>query len=348
MAPTIAPIVIYILSFFTPFLITLVGLPFHIRLMHKRGISGVDVHKEEKPKVAERGGIVILISIMLSSVLIIILVNDPELRLSIGIFCITVTIAGLIGLADDIFNLSALLKPFLLLFASIPIIASKRYKSKPILPFIGETRLTIAYIVLLPFIIAVPANSVNMLDVFNGSMATTTIIVLIAVFFSNMIIFGNGFDQLDNSGLTYVFVLIMVGTLLAFWIFNRYPAKVFGGDTGSLAIGGALGAIAVMGRLEVVVIIAMIPFIMNAFGIIGSVKGLLERREMARPTKMTKDWKIESTRDKKAPITLVGLVIQKGPLHEKDVVKTFNVLTIVSAILAIVIAVLTNLSGVVS
>lgn len=348
MAPTIAPIVIYILSFFTPFLITLVGLPFHIRLMHKRGISGVDVHKEEKPKVAERGGIVILISIVLSSVLIIILVNDPELRLSIGIFCITVTIAGLIGLADDIFNLSALLKPFLLLFASIPIIASKRYKSKPILPFIGETRLTIAYIVLLPFIIAVPANSVNMLDVFNGSMATTTIIVLIAVFFSNMIIFGNGFDQLDNSGLTYVFVLIMVGTLLAFWIFNRYPAKVFGGDTGSLAIGGALGAIAVMGRLEVVVIIAMIPFIMNAFGIISSVKGLLEKREMARPTKMTKDWKIESTRDKKAPITLVGLVIQKGPLHEKDVVKTFNVLAIVSAILAIVIAVLTNLSGVVS
>ncbi|MHA1218626.1 MAG: hypothetical protein ACTSSN_06585 [Candidatus Heimdallarchaeaceae archaeon] len=348
MAPTIAPVVIYILSFFTPFIITLVGLPLHIRLMHKRGIIGVDVHKEEKPKVAERGGIVILIAIVLSSVLMIILVNDPELRLSIGIFCITVTIAGLIGLVDDIFNLSALLKPFLLLFASIPIIASKRYVSKPILPFIGETRLTIAYIVLLPFIIAVPANSVNMLDVFNGSMATTTIIVLIAVFFSNMIVFGNGFDQLDNSGLTYVFVLIMVGTLLAFWIFNRYPAKVFGGDTGSLAIGGALGAIAVMGRLEVVVIIAMIPFIMNAFGIIGSVKGLLERREMARPTKMTKDWKIESTRNKKAPITLVGLVIQKGPLHEKDVVKTFNVLTIVSAILAIVIAVLTNLSGVVS
>ncbi|MCE7740657.1 MAG: hypothetical protein KAU62_08765 [Candidatus Heimdallarchaeota archaeon] len=348
MVPSIAPIVIYILSFITPFIITLVGLPLHIRLMHKRGISGVDIHKEEKPKVAERGGIVILIAIILSSVLLIILVNDSELRLSIGIFCITVTIAGLIGLADDIFNLSALLKPFLLLFASIPIIASKRYKTKPILPFIGETRLTIAYIVLLPFIVAVPANSVNMLDVFNGSMATTTIIVLIAVFFSNMIVFGNGFDQLDNSGLTYVFVLIMVGTLLAFWIFNRYPAKVFGGDTGSLAIGGALGAIAVMGRLEVVVIIAMIPFIMNAFGIIGSVKGLLERREMARPTKMTKDWKIESTRNRKAPITLVGLVIQKGPLHEKDVVKTFNFLTIVSAILAIVIAVLTNLSGVVS
>ena len=345
---TVPPIVIYILSFFVPFIITLAGLPLHIRLMHKRGVYGVDVHKKEKPKVAERGGIVILIAIILSSVLLIILVDDPELRLSIGIFCITVTVAGAIGLVDDIVNLSAILKPFLLLFASIPIIASKRYKPEPILPFIGKTKLNIAYLVLLPFVVAVPANSVNMLDVFNGTMAATTIIVLIAVFFSNMIVFGDGLDQLNNSGLTYVFILIMIGTVLAFWIFNRYPAKVFGGDTGSLAIGGALGAIAVMGRLEVVVIIAMIPFIMNAFGILSSVKGLLERREMARPTKMTKDWKIESTRDKKAPITLVGLVIQEGPLHEKEVVKTFNILTIISSILAIVIAVLTNLSGVVS
>ncbi|OLS32163.1 MAG: Phospho-N-acetylmuramoyl-pentapeptide-transferase [Candidatus Heimdallarchaeota archaeon AB_125] len=350
---TVAPVIIYILSFLTPFIITLAGLPLHIRIMHKRGIHGVDVHKKEKPKVAERGGIIILLSIILSSVLMIILVNDSELRLSIGIFCITVTVAGLIGLVDDIVNLSAILKPFLLLFASIPIIASKRYIPEPILPFIGKTKLNIAYLILLPFVVAVPANSVNMLDVFNGSMATTTIIVLLAVVFSNLIVFGNGLDPLNDaglaeSGLTYIFILIMIGTVLAFWIFNRYPAKVFGGDTGSLAIGGALGAIAVMGRLEVVVIIAMIPFIMNAFGIISSVKGLLERREMTRPTKMTKDWKIESTRDKKAPITLVGLVIQKGPLHEKEVVKTFNILTIVSGILAIVIAVLINSSGVVS
>ncbi len=350
---TVTPVVIYILSFFIPFIITLAGLPLHIKIMQRRGIVGVDIHKKEKPKVAERGGIVILVSIILSSVLMIILVDDNELRLSIGIFCITVTIAGVIGLIDDIVNLSAILKPFLLLFASIPIFASKRYTPEPILPFIGKTRLNIAYLILLPFVVAVPANSVNMLDVFNGTMAATTIIVLIAVVFSNLIVFGNGLDPLNDaglseSGLTYIFILIMIGTVFAFWIFNRYPAKVFGGDTGSLAIGGALGAIAVMGRLEVVVIIAMIPFIMNAFGIISSVKGLLERREMARPTKMTEDWKIESTRDKKAPITLVGLVIQNGPLHEKEVVKTFNILTIISGILAIVIAVLTNLSGVVT
>ncbi len=341
MALDIAPIVIYILAFFTPLIITFIGLPFHIRIMLKKGIFGVDVHKKEKPKVAEMGGVILLIAIIISSILIIILIDDSYNRLSIGIFCITVTVAGIIGIIDDIFNLSALLKPFLLLFASIPIIASKRYKPEPMLPFVGNTRLNIVYLILLPFIVSVPANSVNMLDVFNGSMATTVMLILIMIFFANMIIFQNGVDQLD---LTNVFVLIMMGALIAYWFFNRYPAKTFGGDTGSLTVGAALGAIAVMGQLEVVVIIAMIPFIMNAFGIISSVRGLFERREMARPTKMTDDWKIESTGNLKAPVTLVGLVLQKGPLHEKEVVKTFNILTFVSGIFAIITAVLIRIT----
>jgi UDP-N-acetylglucosamine--dolichyl-phosphate N-acetylglucosaminephosphotransferase len=176
-----------------------------------------------------------------------------------------------------------------------------------------------------------------MLDVFNGSMALTTILVLVSVFFSNMIITRGGIQDLD---LTYVFILMMIAVLISFWYFNRYPAKVFAGDTGSLTIGASLGAIAVLGQLEVVVIIAMIPFIMNSFGIISSVRGLMERREMARPTKMTEDWKIQSTGDPKAPITLVGLVIQKEPLHEKDVVKSFSILTFISGIFALITAVL--------
>ena len=343
MAIVIPPIVIYLIAFFVPLFLTFLGLPFHIKYMLKKEIYGVDVHKKDKPKIAEIGGIIILIAIILTSIIAIILINDSTSRLAIGIFCLTITIAGIIGLIDDFKRLSAILKPALLLLASIPIIASGMYAPEPYLPFVGQTRLTIAYIILLPFVIAIPSNAVNMLDVFNGSMATTTIIVLIATFIANIIMFGFNFNTLDLHGLTNIFILMTIATLIAFWAFNRYPAKVFGGDTGSLTIGAALGAIAVLGRLEVVVIIAMIPFIMNAFGIISSVRGLFERKDMARPTQMTKDWKIESTDNPKAPITLVGLVIQKGPLHEKDVVKSFNILTFVSGIFAIIAAVLIKL-----
>ena len=337
MATAIAPIVIYVLSLLVPLILTFAGIPFHIKFMLKRGVFGVDIHKKEQPKVAEMGGIIVLLSSIITSLLLIIIIKDSDIRLTIGIFCITITIAGIIGLIDDFMNLSAILKPLLLLLASIPIIASGRYTPEPYLPFVGQTRLTIIYMILLPFIIAVPSNSVNMLDVFNGSMATATILVLFAVLFANIIIFRTGYSELD---LTYVFIFIMIGTLIAFWFFNRYPAKVFAGDTGSLTVGAALGAIAVMGQLEVVMIIAMIPFIMNSFGIISSVRGLLERREMARPTRMTKDWKLESTEDPKAPITLVGLIIKKGALHEKDVVKSINILTFISGMFAIITAVL--------
>ena len=336
-------LIVYIIAFTVPLFLSGIGFPFFIKLMLKKGMFGVDIHKKEQSKVAEMGGIVMLISIIISSVITILVVDDSSLQLSIGIFCITITIAGIIGIIDDFVNLNAILKPVLLLLASIPIIVSTwfstgpLYNPEPLFPLIGQTRLTIVYLILLPFVITVPANAVNMIDVFNGSMATTTIIVLIATFIANLIIFNKNPDTVDP---TNVFVFMIIGVLIAFLIFNRYPARVFGGDSGSLTIGAALGAIAVLGRLEIIVIIAIIPFIMNAFGIISSVKGLLERREMARPTKMTDDWKIESTKDPKAPITLVGLVIQKGPLHEKDVVKGFGILTVFSSILAIVTAIL--------
>ena len=334
-------LIIYILSFTIPLVLSGICYPFFIKFMLNKGVFGVDIHKKEQPKVAEMGGIVMIFSLIISSVITILLVDDSNIQLTIGIFCISIIIAGIIGVIDDFLNLNAILKPVLLLFASIPIIASTWFNSgplynpEPLFPLIGQTRLTIVYLILLPFIITVPANAVNMLDVFNGSMATTTITVLAATFIANLIIFGGDFNELDT---TNVFIFMIMGILIAFLIYNRYPARVFGGDSGSLTIGAALGVIAVLGRLEIVVIIAMIPFIMNAFGIISSVKGLLERREMARPTKMTEGWEIESTKDPKAPITLVGLVILKGPLHEKDIVRSFLLLTIFSSMLAILTA----------
>ncbi|MCE7742515.1 MAG: hypothetical protein GOP50_08630 [Candidatus Heimdallarchaeota archaeon] len=346
MAAIIPNSVFYILSFFIPMILSLVGLPLLIRFMHKKGKYGIDIHKKEQPKVAEMGGTIILLSVIITSIILIFLVDNPQEKLTLGIFCLTLLIAGIIGIIDDLFRLSGMLKPLLLLIAAIPIIVSGLivtgiFVPEPLLPFVGQTRLTIVYWILLPFVITVTSNSVNMLDVFNGTMATTSMIVLTFAFFANLIIFELNFQTLD---LTYVLILMMIGTLLIFWIFNKYPAKVFAGDTGSLTVGAALGIIAILGRLEVVIIIAMIPFIMNAFGIISSVKGLFERGEMARPTKMTDDWKIESTGNPKAPITLVGLVIQKGPLHEKNIAKTFNILTLVSGVFALLTAVLIRLT----
>ncbi len=328
----------YGIALIVPLILSLIVFPQHIKLMMKLNKFGIDIHKETKPKVAEMGGIVLLLIMLVSIGVIIILSESRESKLFLFIFLLTVIIAGVIGIIDDIHPLSAKIKPLLLLLAAIPIIISHLYSPHPILPFVGETRLTIVYLILLPFAISVTANATNMLDVYNGSMASTTMIMLVAIFISNIIV--NNFRFSLTSPINIIIIITFSATA-GFWFFNKYPAKVFAGDSGSLSIGAALGAIAILGKLEVVVIIIMIPLIMNSFGIISSVRGLKERREMkVRPTSMTDDWKLKATIEPNVPITLAGLVLKEGPLTEKDVVKGFNILTIASSLLGILTAVL--------
>ena len=124
--------------------------------------------------------------------------------------------------------------------------------------------------------------------------------------------------------------------MLAFFYFNRYPAKVFDGDTGSLAVGAALGALAIIGRIEAVVIVALIPQIMNSFYGLSSVRGLRERREIhQRPTELLSNGLLRASNQKGAPVTLARLILAAGPLGEKDVVGAMMTLTAVSSILAV-------------
>ncbi|MHA1687337.1 MAG: hypothetical protein ACTSYD_13215 [Candidatus Heimdallarchaeaceae archaeon] len=311
-------------------------MPFHIKLMLKKGLYGLDIHKENKPKVAEMGGLVLIIAVTISLLLLLIIVKDNNQKISIFVFLSTILIAAIIGIIDDLVTLNAIVKPLLLMIASIPIIVTKSYDPHPVLPFVGSTRLTIIYLILLPFAISVPANAVNMLDVFNGSMPTTVMIVLASVFAANAIIFGFNISELN---LINIYIIVIFSVLVGYWIFNKYPSRVFSGDTGSLMVGAAIGAIAVMGHLEVVMIVSLIPFIMNSFGIISSLKGFVERHNMpAKATVMTSDWKLKANKDHRAPITLTGLILQEGPLHETDVVRSFNILTIISGLLTIVTA----------
>jgi UDP-N-acetylglucosamine--dolichyl-phosphate N-acetylglucosaminephosphotransferase len=192
---------------------------------------------------------------------------------------------------------------------------------------IGGVRLTILYPLLILFAIAVPANAVNMLDVYNGSMSGTVTIVSVAI---GAILVLSG--DTATAGLAFA----LAGALLAFYLFNRYPARVFSGDTGSLAAGAAIGALAVIGRIEVVTIVAIAPFIMNSFYGLASIGRLYERREIrSRPVRIREDGFLEATSDKKAPVTLARLILAEGPLREPQVVHVMLILTAISSALAL-------------
>ena len=111
----------------------------------------------------------------------------------------------------------------------------------------------VVYMILAAFIIVGTVNSVNITDGLDGLSSSVT--VPVAVFFAVLGVVWKGFPQLG------IFGGAMVGGLLAFLLYNHYPAKVFMGDTGSLFLGGAVAALAFAYDMPLVLIPVGIVYI---------------------------------------------------------------------------------------
>ena len=107
-------------------------------------------------------------------------------------------------------------------------------------------------------------NAVNITDGLDG--LSTSVTIPVAAFFSVMAIIWPGFAQLGT------FSAAMLGGLCGFLVYNRYPAKVFMGDTGSLFLGGAVAALAFAYDMPLVLLLVGIVYI--------CVGETLEQREL--------------------------------------------------------------------
>jgi len=316
------------------FIVSLLSMPLVMKFMKKKGIVGIDVHKKSKPVIPEMGGIAVIIGIV-ASVAIASVLTPEKTRLLLS-FLASTLIAGVVGAIDDLKPLSARVKPFLTLFSGMPILMLCTYDPRgPIFPIIGRTRLTIVYPILIIVALAVTSNAVNMMDPFNGTMSGTCTVITVTLLISSFIL-GR------NDGI--LLSLCILGPLLVLYLFNRYPAKVFPGDVGSLSVGAALGAIAILGHLEAVAIVAFAPQIMNGFYGLSTMGRLYERREAARPVVLLDDERLMATPDPEAPLTLARIILARGPLYEYEAARVIIILSIISGILAIFTAYLTKVT----
>lgn len=292
--------------------------------MSNQGIVGIDVHKLHHPKIPEMCGLSLWPALLIPLIFLSIF-DQANLHLYLA-FLSAIIIAGIIGLRDDLKPFNPKVKPALTAIAGLPILLLAAYTPNPYLPFIGVTRLTLVYPVFVLIGLAVTSNAVNMMDVFNGVMPGTCSIIAFTAF---IILLLHG--KVSMAALP----LILLGGLLALYSFNRFPAKVFSGDSGSLFVGAAIGSIAIIGRIEMIMVVALMPHIMNAYYGLSSIGRLYERREVTdRPTMILSDGKIDATSFKHAPITLTRLILAQGPLKEKTIVKYMIILTVASCLLA--------------
>ncbi|MGZ8184981.1 MAG: phospho-N-acetylmuramoyl-pentapeptide-transferase [Methylobacter sp.] len=130
------------------------------------------------------------------------------------------------------------------------------------------------YIVLTYFVIVGSSNAVNLTDGLDGLAIMPTVMVAsglgIFAYLSGHVAFSEylAIPYLPNAGELIVFCAALVGAGLGFLWFNAYPAMVFMGDVGALALGGALGVLAVLVRQEIVLMIMGGVFVMETVSVI--------------------------------------------------------------------------------
>ncbi|MDR4489601.1 MraY family glycosyltransferase [Candidatus Nitrosocosmicus agrestis] len=284
-----------------------------------------DNHKPNKPKVPRPAGPILLLSIIIGELILYFITGNLEI---ISIL-ITTSIAFVIGIIDDFKIMPGWFKPAALIIASIPLILFHIYDNELNVIF-GSVFIPILYIPLILISIPLAGNTINSIDVFNGVATGFLIITMFPIVISTFL-----FGDLE----ILMFEMPFIAALLGFYLFHRYPSRIFPGDSGTLLMGAMYGALAIASKSEIIAIIALLPAIMNSFLFLISVRKIVEHRQLkSRPTILNEDFTLEASKDKYAPITLVRLILLDGKLSENQIVmKIYKLVTFSSSIALITI-----------
>ena len=244
---------------FISFALTVLLCPIFIPILHRMKFGqfireeGPESHLK-KAGTPTMGGIVMLAAFTVSSLAY--MLNEPQI---FPVILLTVGF-GFIGFLDDFIKLAKKrslglrawqklgLQIVLTGYFAYVIMSDYPELTQIIIPFTGGQVVWNLGVLFVPFVfIAVlgTVNGANFTDGLDG--LATSVTVVIATFFVVL--------SLKIGAPVYLTAMIMVGTLLGFLIFNTYPAKVFMGDTGSLALGGFVAAEAFMLKAPLFIII---------------------------------------------------------------------------------------------
>jgi UDP-N-acetylglucosamine--dolichyl-phosphate N-acetylglucosaminephosphotransferase len=324
----IPAIISCIVAFFVVFLMT----PSLIKILEKRNFAVKDMNKKEDVMVVRPGGPAILAGIIASELVLYAFLQMNEILAIL----ITTSAACVIGYVDDRKVMGGWFKPLALAAAAIPIIALGAYDTNLAFPLFGTVQIPALYLVLIIFMIPITGNTINSIDVLNGVASG---FMVIASFSLSICLFIVQNYEIAIISLPLGFVS------LAFYKYHKIPSKIFPGDSGALTLGAMYGAIAIVGGVEIIAAIALLPAVINSFLFLSSVKRVVEHRQIkGKPVEHTENFLLKATDDKKAPVTLVRLILAGGPMSEKQVGYAIFKLTIFSGILAVITAFMIGVS----
>lgn len=262
------------ISFLITVLLSPIFIPFLRRLKFGQSI------REEGPKshmkksgTPTMGGVMIVISIVITFIIIVIKFFEQPIGYEFWLLLFVLIGYGFLGFLDDFIkvamkrNLGLTSRQKLIgqLLIAIIFYIVLHINDFPTYVQIPGTSIQWDfgwfYGLLVIFMLVGSSNAVNLTDGLDGLLAGTATVA----FGAFALIAANHFPM---DEMEMIFSLAVVGSLLGFLVFNAHPAKVFMGDTGSLALGSALAAVAILMKLEIILVIIGGVFVIETLSVI--------------------------------------------------------------------------------
>ena len=233
--------------------VTFIIVPWLVPRLKTRGIFGKDLNKPGQPEIAEMGGIAVVVGFF-AGVSVLLTFNHVTNKDLLNASLSAVLGAAFVGMMDDMFDMRQRHKALLPFILALPL--GVAVDPKIVIPHVATLNLGVVMPLAAAFAVTCAANAANMLEGFNGLgtglgiMMSWTLVVLAVIH-----------NRMDG-----VYLLVpLLGALVAFLWFNKYPAKIFPGDTMTLFMGATIAIAGILSRLQVQTFFLFLPMIAEFF-----------------------------------------------------------------------------------
>lgn len=261
------------IAFLVTVLLSPIFIPFLRRLKFGQSIreEGPQSHMK-KAGTPTMGGVMVIVGIVVTSIIMAMKFSYGPIGYELWLLLFVLVGYGILGFLDDFIKvalkrslgLTSKQKMAGQLIIALVFYFILRYQEFSTYIQIPGTNiqweLGWGYALLIIVMLVGASNAVNLTDGLDGLLAGTAAIA----FGAFAVLAWYGIPQNEVA----IFALATVGALLGFLVFNAHPAKVFMGDTGSLALGAAIGAIAILTKLEIILIVIGGVFVIETLSVI--------------------------------------------------------------------------------
>lgn len=275
-------------------------------------------HHQTKAGTPTGGGLLILIAVVLGLLTVNWMRHPLWWTEDITVVLIVTLALGLLGFSDDVLKIMKKQNKGVSGYTKLAIQALMGLALGGYILFTSQSsditlfnwvRLDLpwwGYLLFSMFVVTATSNAVNLTDGLDGLAAGTAAFSFLALtfLFTNVIFPNTAWAYPDLAAISVAFV----GALLGFLFYNAHPARMFMGDTGSLAIGGALAALALLGQVDFWLLLVGGVFVLEALSVILQVISFkLFKRRIFRMSPLHHHFELAGWTEEQVVFRFVGL-----------------------------------------